>query len=83
MPSASTQSKAVLAAKPCGETRCPLQMRDLWAKAHLACAKFDEFMLHPTDPALRAKVADHMTQLRAAAKLAEPVMEVRLSPGPH
>ena len=67
-----------LQAKPCGEVSCPLQMRDLWAKAHLAVMRWDEFMEHPTDPDLRAKVAERMEDLRAAAKLAEPVMEVRL-----
>lgn len=70
---------AALARKPCGEQQCPLAMRDLWAKAHLACIRFDEFMQHPTDPGLRSKLAERMADLSASAKLAEPVMEVRLA----
>lgn len=67
-----------LAQKPCGEVVCPLEMKNLWARAHNAIARWDEFMQHPTDPGLRAKVSEQMEQLRAAAKMAEPVMEARL-----
>lgn len=68
----------LLADKPCGEAVCPLEMRELWAKAHLAVMRWDEFMEHPTDPQLRSKCAERMEDLRAAARIAEPVMEVRL-----
>lgn len=69
---------ARLAAKPCGNPICPQEMKDLWAKAHLATMRWDELMQHPDCPDLRAKVNEQMMQLRAAAKIAEPVMEVRL-----
>ena len=68
-----------LAEKPCGETICPHEMKNLWAKAHLVVMRWEEFILHPSDPDLRAKVTEQMQQLRAAAKMAEPVMEVRLA----
>lgn len=68
-----------LAEKPCGETICPHEMKTLWAKAHLVVMRWDELMLHPDCPDLRAKVNEQMNQLRAAAKMAEPVMEVRLA----
>ena len=76
-----------LARKPCGNAQCPNGAKDLWAKAHLAVMHWDELMQHPTCPELRAKVTEHMNLLRAAAKIAEPMMEVRLdlrrTPGPN
>lgn len=72
--------RAQLATKPCGESVCPQEMKNLWAQAHLAVMRWDEFARHPTCPELRGVVATQMEQLRAAAKIAEPVMEVRLAP---
>lgn len=71
-----------LAPKPCGSTQCPNDMKSLWAAAHLAVVRWEEYLHHPTDPDLRDTVKHHMEVLRAAAKLAEPVMEVRLAPTP-
>ena len=71
---------ARLAEKPCRESICPNEMKNLWAASHLAVMRWEEFMLHPDCPELRAKVSEHMRQLKAAAKIAEPVMEVRLAP---
>ena len=67
-----------LAKKPCGEPICPQEMKDLWARSHLAVMRWEEFLLHPDCPDLRAKVTEQMLQLKAAAKIAEPVMEARL-----
>lgn len=67
-----------LARKPCGEVICPNEMKNLWMRAHLAVMRWEEAMQHPNDPELRAKVTEQMLQLKAAAKLAEPVMEARL-----
>lgn len=70
--------RPALARKTCGERQCPVAVKSLWAAAHLAIARWDEFQQHPGDPDLRNMVTHHMDLLRAAAKTAEPVMEVRL-----
>lgn len=68
----------LLAEKICGQRQCPNSVKELWAKAHLTVMRWDEFMDHPNDPELRAKVGEHIEALRLAAKQAEPMMEVRL-----
>lgn len=67
-----------LAAKSCGFTRCPNEAKNLWAKAHIAVMRWEEHLQHPHDPELKAKVTECLRELGAAAKTAEPVMEVRL-----
>ena len=70
---------ARLAKKPCGETVCPQEMKELWAMAHLAVQRWDQLQEHPHDPGLRSQMEDRIRHLRAAALRAEPVMEVRLA----
>ena len=77
----ATRTMPRLAVKDCGSVVCPNEVKDLWAKAHLAVMRWDEAMQHPDCPILRAKVTEQMNQLRAAAKVAEPVMEARLDLG--
>lgn len=67
-----------LAPKDCGSVVCPNDVKNLWAKAHLAVMRWDELQEHPDCPELRKMVSSHMEMLRAATKIAEPVMEARL-----
>lgn len=69
-----------LATKDCGSVVCPNDVKNLWAKAHLAVMRWDELQDHPDCPELRKMVDSHMEMLRAACKIAEPVMEARLQP---
>jgi hypothetical protein len=69
---------AALAIKACGSAQCPCEVKNLWTRAHLLITRWDEMQHHPNNLEIRRLVSDHMELLRAAAKVAEPVMEVRI-----